>query len=76
MNFIIGGKDPNSIQGKALLQLQAETMIAMTGTPLMNSPLDLYMPIRWLGFENHNFYSFKNHYCIMRRIWKLSNNGI
>ncbi len=31
----------------------------------MNSPLDLYMPIRWLGFEKHNFYSFKNHYCIM-----------
>ena len=31
----------------------------------MNSPLDLYMPIRWLGFENHSFYSFKNHYCIM-----------
>ena len=40
-------------------------MIAMTGTPLMNSPLDLYVPMKWLGYENHNFYAFKNHYCIM-----------
>ena len=58
-------KDSTSIQGKHLLKLQAKTMIAMTGTPLMNNPLDLYVPIRWLGYEKHSFYSFKQHYCIM-----------
>ena len=58
-------KNPSSQQGKALLKLKAQTMIAMTGTPLMNSPLDLYVLLKWLGVENHSFYSFKNHYCVM-----------
>ena len=59
-----GCKDPTSQQGKALLKLQAETMISMTGTPLMNNPLDLYIHLRWLGYEKHAYYSFKKHYCI------------
>ena len=58
-------KNPSSQQGKAFLKLNAPTLIAMTGTPLMNSPLDLYVIFKWLGVENHSFYSFKNHYCNM-----------
>lgn len=58
-------KNPSSQQGKAFLKLKAETMIAMTGTPLMNNPLDLYIILKWLGYEKHAFYKFKNHYCIM-----------
>lgn len=58
-------KNPSSQQGKAFLKLKAQTMIAMTGTPLMNSPLDLYVLLKWLGIENHSFYSFRNHYCNM-----------
>ena len=58
-------KNPSSQQGKAFLKLKAETMIAMTGTPLMNNPLDLYIILKWLGFEKHAFYRFKQHYCIM-----------
>ena len=58
-------KDPSSIQGKHLLKLQADSMISMTGTPLMNNPLDLFIHLKWLGYEKHSFYSFKNHYCIM-----------
>ena len=57
-------KNPSSLQGKAFLKLQAETMIAMTGTPLMNTPMDLYIILKWLGFEKHSFYQFKNHYCL------------
>ena len=57
-------KDPSSIQGKHLLKLQAETMISMTGTPLMNTPLDLYIHLKWLGYEKHAFYPFKQHYCM------------
>lgn len=57
-------KDPTSIQGKHLLKLQAETMISLTGTPLMNNPLDLYIHLKWLGYEKHAFYSFKKHYCV------------
>ena len=56
-------KNPTSLQGRAFLQLSAPYMIGMSGTPLMNSPLDLYLPLRWLGYEDHSFYKFKQHYC-------------
>ena len=58
-------KNPSSQQGKAFLKLKTKTMIALTGTPLMNTPLDLYIILRWLGYEKHSFYQFKNHYCVM-----------
>lgn len=58
-------KNPSSQQGKAFLKLQAETMIAMTGTPLMNNPLDLFIILKWLGYEKHAFYAFRKHYCVM-----------
>ena len=58
-------KNPSSQQGKAFLKLQAETMIAMTGTPLMNNPLDLYIILKWLGYEKYPMYAFRKHYCIM-----------
>ena len=58
-------KNPTSQQTKGFLKCQPECRIAMTGTPLMNNPLDLYIIFKWLGYESHAFYSFKNHYCIM-----------
>ena len=57
-------KNPASQQGKALLKLKSEYRVAMTGTPVMNNPLDLYIILKWLGYEDHAFYSFKNHYCV------------
>lgn len=56
-------KNPQSDQGKGILKLQAETMIAMTGTPLMNKPFDLYIILKWLGYEKHAFGAFKKHYA-------------
>ena len=58
-------KDPNSQQGKGMLKIKAQTMIAMTGTPLMNTPLDLFFILKWLGYEENSFYKFRNHYCVM-----------
>lgn len=58
-------KNPSSQQGKAILKILPETRIAMTGTPLMNSPVDLFIVLKWLGAEKHSFYQFKNHYCVM-----------
>lgn len=58
-------KNPTSQQGKGILKIHADTMIAMTGTPMMNQPMDLYIILKWLGFEKHSFYAFKNHYCEM-----------
>ncbi len=56
-------KNPSSQQGKGILKLQPECRIAMTGTPLMNTPLDLFIILKWLGYEKHPFYAFKKHYC-------------
>ena len=56
-------KNPLSQQGKGILKLQADTMIAMTGTPLMNQPFDLYIILKWLGYEKHAFGAFKKHYA-------------
>ena len=58
-------KNPTSQQGKGFLKVNSECEIAMTGTPLMNSPLDLFIIFKWLGFEKHSFYAFRNHYCVM-----------
>ena len=57
-------KNPSSQQGNAFIKLDADCRIAMTGTPLMNSPLDLYIILRWLGYEKHAFYSFKQYYAV------------
>ena len=57
-------KNPSSQQGKGILKVQPECRIAMTGTPLMNSPLDLFIILKWLGYEKHAFYAFKKHYCV------------
>ena len=56
-------KEPTSLQSRAMMNVQAKYMVAMSGTPLMNNPLDLYFPMKWLGYENHSFYQFKQHYC-------------
>ena len=57
-------KNPSSQQGKGILKVQSECRIAMTGTPLMNNPLDLFIILKWLGYEKHAFYAFKKHYCV------------
>lgn len=58
-------KNPSIQQTKGFLKCIPECRIGMTGTPLMNSPLDLYVILKWLGYESHAFYSFKKHYCVM-----------
>ena len=57
-------KNPTSQQGKGILKVQPEYRIAMTGTPLMNNPFDLYIILKWLGYEKHAFYAFKKHYAV------------
>ena len=58
-------KEPTSLQSRAMMNVQSKYMVAMSGTPLMNNPLDLYFPMKWLGYENHSFYQFKQHYCTL-----------
>lgn len=59
-------KNPDSQQGKALLSINCNgPKIPMSGTFVLNNPMDLYLPLKWAGFENHSFYSYKQHYCVM-----------
>lgn len=57
-------KNPDSQQGRALLSINAPHSIPMSGTFLLNNPLDLYLPLAWAGFETHSFYQYRNHYCV------------
>lgn len=58
-------KNPDSQQGRALLGIHTPCAIPMSGTFLLNNPLDLYLPLKWAGFETHSFYQYRNHYCVM-----------
>lgn len=57
-------KNPTSQQGEALLSIQPKYAIPMSGTFLLNNPMDLYVPLKWAGFENHSFYQYSQHYCV------------
>lgn len=57
-------KEVTSIQAKNLLKLtSAKYKVAMTGTLLMNNPLDTYVPLKWIGVENSSYTNFRFYYC-------------
>lgn len=56
-------KNLNTQQGQGMLELQPYYRVAMTGTPLMNTPLDLYAILKWLGYQSYSYGSFKYHFC-------------
>lgn len=57
-------KNPSSKSGKTLLKLEAEHMIALSGTMIMNSPEDSYVPLKWTKNIKSNFSQFKSYYNI------------
>lgn len=58
-------KNPTSEQGKNILKtVNIPYKVALSGTMIMNSPLDAYTPLKWLGIEKSNFSTFKNYYCV------------
>jgi hypothetical protein len=53
-------------QTQALLRIKnCPYKIAMTGTPIMNKNIDLYPIMNWLGYENKNYWEFRDKYCKM-----------
>lgn len=57
-------KDPESQQGRNLLKLAGiKHCIGATGTLLMNSPLDAYVPLKFIGAERSNYTQYKYYYC-------------
>ena len=58
-------KSPTSQQGKNLLKLtKAKRRIALTGTIIVNNPLDAYVPLKWTGNESADYTHFKSRYCV------------
>ena len=56
-------KDPSSHQGANLLKTKSEYKLGMTGTPLMNNPLDVYVPLKWIEADKSTLTNFKSTYC-------------
>lgn len=57
-------KNPTSQQTHSLLKLtNAKHKIALTGTPILNTPLDAYVPLKWIGEDRSNYSTFKSQYC-------------
>lgn len=56
-------KSPTSQQGKNFLKLDAKYKVALTGTLLLNSPMDAYVPLKWIGADNSTYTNFKYYYC-------------
>lgn len=56
-------KNPTSAQGSNLLKLtNAKHKIGLTGTLLLNNPIDCYVPLKWIGADNSTYSNFKCHY--------------
>lgn len=64
-------KDSNSIQGKNLLKISSlgKYHYGLTGTIIVNSPFDAYVPLRFIQKENACMSTFKNYYCDFERIF-------
>lgn len=55
-------KNTECKQGENLNSLLAECKIALSGTPMLNTPMDLYAIFSWLEYEKHTFAQFKRFY--------------
>lgn len=57
-------KNSSSTQGNHLLKLKNyKHKIGLTGTLIMNKPLDAYTILKWIDVEKSNLTNFKSQYC-------------
>lgn len=57
-------KNMKAKQTKALLELNPAYKLGLTGTPIVNSPMDLYPMMKWLGRTVPPMTYFKQKYCV------------
>lgn len=58
-------KNPKTKQTKALLELDTPYKLGLTGTPIVNSPVDLYPMMKWLNRTVPPKTYFEAKYCMM-----------
>lgn len=52
-------------QTEGLLKLDAKYKVAMTGTLIVNDPLDAFVPLTWIDALHCNQTEFKKYFCVM-----------
>ena len=57
-------KNPKAKQTKGLLELNTHYKLGLTGTPIVNSPVDLFAMMKWLGRRVPPKSYFESKYCI------------
>lgn len=57
-------KSPTSQQGKNFLKLDSKYKIGLTGTLLLSSPFDSYVPLKWIDATNATYTNFKYYYGV------------
>ena len=67
-------KSATSDQGKGLLKLRniGKYHIGLTGTIMLNSPIDCYVPLKFINKESSNLTNFKKCYCIYDQRFRYS----
>lgn len=61
---------PKSVQGKRLMEIKKKTGIAaewipMTGTPIVNKPTDVYIPLKLIDGHNYkDYWMWCQHFCL------------
>lgn len=58
-------KNPNAAQTAGLFSLHPPYKLGLTGTPIINSPMDIYGLSVWMGHERRSRSKYKSDYCIM-----------
>lgn len=58
-------KNPKAKQTKGLLELSTPYKLGLTGTPIVNSPVDLYAMMKWLNRTVPPKTYFEAKYCLM-----------
>ena len=55
-------KNPTSAQGRGLMKINNVCKVGLSGTLLVNKPLDLFVPLAFIGAIKNNYFQFKNKY--------------
>lgn len=69
-DILVHNCSPSSIQGKQILNLKKKAenqieWIPMTGTPIVNKPTDVFLPLRLVdGHHDNSYWSWCQQYCV------------
>jgi SNF2 family DNA or RNA helicase len=58
-------KNHKSGMGKAIHSLKATYRYALTGTPIINRPEEMFNVLKWFGMERRGYWSFIKEYCYL-----------